>query len=92
MFARRIGCAGVVLACLAGGLRPAAAEALGENFDSAFLSTAAADHAKTLDAVIHQQLDPPAAATLADSGGGRSVLESVRRLLAALLAPQEPTA
>lgn len=48
-------------------------------------------HAKTIDAVIRSQLDPPAAASLVNSGGGRAVLESVRTILAGLLAPEGPT-
>lgn len=56
------------------------------------LARSASHHAKTIDAVIRSQLDPPAAATLVDSGGGRSVLESVRLMLEGLLAPERPTA
>ena len=56
------------------------------------LARSAAHHAKTIDAVIRSQLDPPAAATLVDSGGGRAVLASVRAILAGILAPEGPTA
>lgn len=56
------------------------------------LARSPAHHAKTIDVVIRSQLDPPAAATLVDSGGGRAVLESVRTTLAGLLAAEGPTA
>ena len=46
-------------------------------------------HAAAIDAVIHGQIDPASAATLADAGGGKAVLASVRSLLAVLLAPTE---
>ncbi len=46
-------------------------------------------HARALDAVIRDQLDPAAATTLADCGGGRAVLEHVRGLLARLLGREE---
>lgn len=49
------------------------------------LDRAADRHAKTLDALIREQLDEAAAVTLMDSGGGRAVLEGVRDLLARLL-------
>jgi hypothetical protein len=55
------------------------------------LVRSAAHHAKTIDAVIRTQLDPAAAATLSAAGGGRAVLESVRLILAGLLAPEGPT-
>lgn len=42
-------------------------------------------HAAAVDAVIREQVDPPSAATLAAAGGGRSMLASVRGLLAGLL-------
>ena len=56
------------------------------------LAHSAAHHAKTIDAVIRSQLDPPAASTLVDSGGGRAMLESVRTLLTGILAPEGPRA
>jgi hypothetical protein len=43
-------------------------------------------HAAAIDAVIQGQIDPASAATLADAGGGRAVLASVRGLLGDLLA------
>jgi hypothetical protein len=43
-------------------------------------------HAAAIDAVIRGQIDPASAATLADAGGGRAVLASVRGLLVDLLA------
>ena len=49
-------------------------------------------HARALDAVIREQLDPAAATTLAECGGGRAVLERVRELLAGLLVPKGETA
>ncbi len=55
------------------------------------LERSAAHHARTLDAVIGTQLDPMAAATLGEAGGGRAVLESVRGMLAGLLAAEGPT-
>jgi hypothetical protein len=45
-----------------------------------------ARHAAALDAVIHGQIDPASAATLADAGGGSAVLASARGLLTDLLA------
>lgn len=54
------------------------------------LDRSATHHAKTLDALIEAQLDAAAAATLADAGGGRAVLESSRRLLAGLFATGGP--
>ncbi|NBX28920.1 hypothetical protein EBR04_00450 [bacterium] len=56
------------------------------------LAGAADRHARALDAVIREQLDPAAATTLAECGGGRAVLERVRELLAGLLVPKGETA
>lgn len=44
-----------------------------------------ARHAAAIDAIILGQIEPASAATLADAGGGKAVLESVRELLADLL-------
>jgi hypothetical protein len=49
------------------------------------LRRSADHHAKTLDAVIGAQIDPPSAATLVDAGGGRAVLASVCMILAKVL-------
>lgn len=49
------------------------------------LGQSAARHAAAIDAVILGQIDPASVATLADAGGGKAVLESVRELLADLL-------
>jgi hypothetical protein len=56
------------------------------------LTRAADHHARALDAVIREQLDPAAAATLEECGGGRDVLARVRGLLAGLLGREEPLA
>jgi len=56
------------------------------------LAGAADRHARALDAVIRDQLDPAAATTLADCGGGHTVLEHVRGLLDRLLSREEPQA
>jgi hypothetical protein len=56
------------------------------------LDRSAARHAKALDAVIRDQLDPVPAATLTDAGGGMTVLTRVRRLLAEMLGPGGVTA
>lgn len=56
------------------------------------LAGAADRHARALDAVIRDQLDPAAATTLADCGGGHTVLERVRELLAGLLRGEVPRA
>ncbi len=50
------------------------------------LGQSAVRHAAAIDAVIHGQIDPASAATLADAGGGKAVLANVRDLLADLLA------
>lgn len=51
------------------------------------LGQSAVRHAAAIDAVIHGQIDAASAATLADASGGTALLESVRELLADLLAP-----
>jgi hypothetical protein len=43
-----------------------------------------------LDAVIGSQLDPAAASTLVEVGGGRAVLECVRPLLTGMLLAEGP--
>jgi hypothetical protein len=55
------------------------------------LEQSAGHHAKTLDALIAAQIDPPAAATLVDAGGGMAVLASVCMVLPKLLATERPT-
>lgn len=54
------------------------------------LGRSANHHAKMLDAVIGSQLDPAAASTLVEVGGGRAVLECVRPLLTGMLLAEGP--
>lgn len=56
------------------------------------LAGAADRHARALDAVIRDQLDPVAAMTLADCGGGRTVLGEVCGLLGRLFGREESPA
>ncbi len=53
------------------------------------LDRSTAHHAKTLDAVIRNQLDPAAAAVLIECGGGGAVLARARSLLADFLGQKE---
>jgi hypothetical protein len=52
------------------------------------LEHARAHHARSLDSLIREQVDAPAAATLALAGGGMAILEHLQGLLATLLAEQ----
>lgn len=46
-------------------------------------------HAKAIDALIREQVDPTTASVLADTGGGRAVLESALQLLTRVCGDEE---